>query len=895
MEKQIETQLATEKEMVLFKHGSRWLRADFHFHTRADKEAFRGWDENRSFKKSFVQKLQEEDIRVGVITNHNKFGREEFKALKKEANKHEIFLLPGVELSVGEGNGIHILIVFEPGSWVSGHDDFVNRFLDDAFPHMPRQDRENRNARTQWNLIQTLEKLKEHREHGQDSFVIMAHVDQDNGFCHELNEGRQEELIQHPLFKEFVLGFQKCTTRRNGENLKKWYAPAVPAFVEGCDCKSLETIGRTRQSNGKPQKSFIKIGDFNFYAVKYALMDPRRNMVAGSPPSPQNAYIESVSFETSAEAPLAGITLYLNHNMNNLIGIRGSGKSTILEVIRYALDIKFDPCAKDTDYKEKLVERALRSGGKVILTLRDKHGTPYRIERVFGERPVIYRHGTRLPQFSIDENLISVLYFGQKDLSEVGTVGFSQSLMEKFFGVHVEGIREKIQQKRKKILQILHQLKQLEDVTERKKEFNEEKAALQEKLRIFKEKKVDEKLNRQVQFNKDRVQIEQMIEAAQEFKAELDRLVDNSQDVFAEYATYESSENKDLIEKAQEIWKKVTAKLQQVGTIGEELGNDLEALRQILKTLQERLQKLQDEFAKIKREINIPEINPDDFIKFNKQLTIVEAKLQEVEKLEKKRQELNIALNNQLQDLNKLWHNEFQRLQKGIDELNAKGLSITVELQYKGDKKSFLNYLSSVIKGSHVTSRNLEAIVRKYNDCIEIYEDLQKKQSKLDDILSHSQFLKFREAFMQNLRDLLTYQVPNRYILKYKGKDIAEHSLGQRASALVVFLLARRENDLIIIDQPEDDIDNQSIYEDVIRELNELKDQTQFIFATHNPNIPVLGECEQIFCCRFAHDRINLEVGSIDRPGIQKAIIEIMEGGREAFEQRKRKYSQWKQ
>ena len=164
----------------------------------------------------------------------------------------------------------------------------------------------------------------------------------------------------------------------------------------------------------------------------------------------------------------------------------------------------------------------------------------------------------------------------------------------------------------------------------------------------------------------------------------------------------------------------------------------------------------------------------------------------------------------------------------------------------------------------------------------------------MKDILSDTQLYKFKESFLTSLRDLLTYQVPNLYILKYKGKNIAEHSLGQRASALVVFLLARRENDLIIIDQPEDDIDNQSIYEDVIRELNQLKDQTQFIFATHNPNIPVLGECEQVFCCRYEDEKVNLQIGSIDHQEIQEEIIEIMEGGREAFEQRKRKYSEWK-
>ncbi len=107
-------------------------------------------------------------------------------------------------------------------------------------------------------------------------------------------------------------------------------------------------------------------------------------------------------------------------------------------------------------------------------------------------------------------------------------------------------------------------------------------------------------------------------------------------------------------------------------------------------------------------------------------------------------------------------------------------------------------------------------------------------------------------------------------------------------------MLARQQDDIIIIDQPEDDIDNQSIYQDIIRELNRLKGKTQFIFATHNPNIPVLGECEQVFCCNFEKDEIEIKNGSIDSIDVQNTIIEIMEGGKEAFFQRKRKYNEWK-
>jgi ABC-type cobalamin/Fe3+-siderophores transport system ATPase subunit len=142
---------------------------------------------------------------------------------------------------------------------------------------------------------------------------------------------------------------------------------------------------------------------------------------------------------------------------------------------------------------------------------------------------------------------------------------------------------------------------------------------------------------------------------------------------------------------------------------------------------------------------------------------------------------------------------------------------------------------------------------------------------------------------------LLTWQVPNAYTIKYHGKQLKDHSLGQRASALILFVLSQRDNDVVIIDQPEDDLDNQTIYEDVIKLVIKLKPKTQFIFATHNPNIPVLGDAEQIVACAYGDDTIDTKVGSIDSPELQDAIVRIMEGGSEAFQRRKEIYQIWKQ
>ena len=117
------------KQIKLFETGSKWLRADFHLHTCADKEFIYTKDEN-DFISDYIKGLKKADIRLGVITNHNKFNLGEFKALRKAAHKEEICLLPGVELSVNEGSsGVHVLLVFNPDEWIKSDSDLIDPFI----------------------------------------------------------------------------------------------------------------------------------------------------------------------------------------------------------------------------------------------------------------------------------------------------------------------------------------------------------------------------------------------------------------------------------------------------------------------------------------------------------------------------------------------------------------------------------------------------------------------------------------------------------------------------------------------------------------------------------------------------------------------------------------------
>jgi macrodomain Ter protein organizer (MatP/YcbG family) len=103
----------------IFENGSAWVKADFHLHTAKDPLGIKYEENPNEFFNSFLAKLEEQKIKVGVIANHNKFYLDEFKELKKKALQREIFLLPGIELNVADGkNGIHVLIVFDYEAWV---------------------------------------------------------------------------------------------------------------------------------------------------------------------------------------------------------------------------------------------------------------------------------------------------------------------------------------------------------------------------------------------------------------------------------------------------------------------------------------------------------------------------------------------------------------------------------------------------------------------------------------------------------------------------------------------------------------------------------------------------------------------------------------------------------
>ena len=535
----------------------------------------------------------------------------------------------------------------------------------------------------------------------------------------------------------------------------------------------------------------------------------------------------------------------------------------------------------------------------------DKYGKTFAIEKIYGETANIYElnpDGTKELKHNLKVNAIiqKPLYYGQKDLSDIGKDDHTEDLISKLIGNKLDDIHKQIELQSSNIINAIAELKKTDKQLAQKEEIEAKKATIEHDMNIFKELDIDKKLNKQIEFNKDSNRLENILEFEKNIINSVNEFYSDFKDSFVSYLNYESKENIGLFTQVYTSFNKFHEEFNQLPGIIKSLNTEKGKIEKLRSEFLQKYEKLKEEFSEIKRKIDRPNIEADTYVRLSKDLDLENAKLIEIKKLVEKRKVQTISLNVALKDLKNLWHKEFQLVQKEVEKLNADQQrlnpdlpTLKIEVEFKGNKNKFMDFLTTTCRGSGLRENHYDQII-EYPDLIEVYNDFGTEGSKINTSLSGGNNLSnFKTKFTENINAFLTFRVPDKYTIYYKDRPLGEHSLGQRASALIIFLLTLKENDLIIIDQPEDDLDNQTIYSDVITELKKLKKQTQFLFATHNPNIPVLGDCEQVISCSYSSESIDTTIGSIDDINIQEKIINIMEGGDEAFNQRKMIYELW--
>ncbi|MGA2059420.1 MAG: hypothetical protein ABSG67_02980, partial [Thermoguttaceae bacterium] len=218
-------------------------------------------------------------------------------------------------------------------------------------------------------------------------------------------------------------------------------------------------------------------------------------------------------------------------------------------------------------------------------------------------------------------------------------------------------------------------------------------------------------------------------------------------------------------------------------------------------------------------------------------------------------------------------------------------------LEQFGDVSAYQRILVDALKGAgirHIVVAQRIATALPPRDLSGIVKDRDSRglvdqvglnadqADKVIDALNNSQVLFSLEAVELNDKPRIELKDGDTY------KDSLSISTGQKCTSILPILLLDSDRPLLV-DQPEDNLDNGFIYDTVVTRIREVKTHRQLIFVTHNPNIPVLGDAAKVFVFKSNGIKAWIEKeGTVD--DCSEQIVTLLEGGEEAFKLRKQRY-----
>lgn len=886
----------------LFLNGANWVKVDFHLHSpyvhsftlpsgiNLDREI-------DTLVDDYVKKLIDNQIEICAITDYQQIRKEWFQKLQTKATQNDIFVFPGVELSISSGVGIHILFIFEFNEDIDNINNFLRALHNDPNEQLIKSDRSHIDIRPQnKTLFDIINEIKD--KFG--AIVILAHPEDKNGFIKNFQPKEAANLIKYVDAIEYISESSKEKLLSTGVIDKKLLNRL--AILDNSDPKNFKEIGNKYRGN-KIRCTYLKLSSASTHAFKIAFQDPELRVRIYNKPEINIDKITSLKIEGSNF--LKHVELNFNQELNSFIGGRGVGKSAILESIRYCLNL---PVYSEPSFREDFIKNVVGSGGKIELTIHKKFGDNYKkyvAERIIGKDAII--QNTDLSPIDIFYGKPPIL-IGQKELYHLSAnKEFQLSLIDELIGEDVKKKQKEFESKIDELNENTKKLLLLSEKNRKKEEYEQELKTVLEHIKIFENLGVAKKMKLNTELNEDESVLSQIVENVRNslsnmenaFSELLDCLINAKKNL----STAKSSE-KDILIEASKIFGNFYNELNQKQTeIAQIISNYKLQFEGIPNKWKQAKVKYDKEINNIKKQLSTKGLSPDKFeslVKQKNQLDSLLKKLlatvKEIESYQKKREQLK-------EELSKLRYTLFEIRKNKLNEINEKlNGRVKLQVEFEENKDKFREKFKSLLSGSGVSKDAIENIVQSDAiDGIEISKTILEGKEKLKEkfnlteamaeriynwlINDKSKLYELESFFPEDQIKIFLKVDDNNY------KDFDKLSAGQKATALLI-LLFTQEDRILLIDQPEEDLDNRFIYDDVVTILRNLKEKRQIILATHNANIPVLGDSEQVIVLESDNEKGCLirNIGSIDESSITNDIKNIMEGGEEAFRLRIKKY-----
>ena len=465
-------------------------------------------------------------------------------------------------------------------------------------------------------------------------------------------------------------------------------------------------------------------------------------------------------------------------------------------------------------------------------------------------------------------------------------------------------------------------------------EENENTKKLQNLKETF--EKNEEGVKRKNEENKNLIlEIEELNRIKQElnnFKKEIENYISNNQEKFKKYQL--NSSNLIKIEvNTQLIEKLVEAKIKQCNDNSQEiekLEENNEKIREEERKIKSTLSEQQHEYEKYltdlkkwknkKQEIIGDDKTPNTIKWYENEINFIEKELKEkINTLREERVSKSLEIYDKKKELVDIYKSLKDHVDKEISEYrNILGeyeinIEATLEISKKFCEK-FLNFINQKVKGSfrgedeglkilqeltkEINLTSGEEIKRFLNKIINYLEYDKREQFKDKEDEEKRRFI-LEQISDENILEFYNYLFSLDYInatyqLQHRDKELTQLSPGEKGALLIVFyLMLDKDNMPLLIDQPEENLDNESIYKILTHFIRLTKHKRQIIIVTHNPNLAIVGDAEQLIFVNIDKkngNKFSFESGAIENLEINKHASDILEGTLKAFDIRRLKY-----
>lgn len=650
--------------------------------------------------------------------------------------------------------------------------------------------------------------------------------------------------------------------------------------IKGSDSHKIDyPFGKLMDHNSKPTNRYCWIkADPTFEGLKQIIYEPDLRVYIGEiSPEQTNPKLKitNIKLSESASFPLSNQNIPINGDLTCIIGGRGAGKSGLLETLAYCYGEHRDDNSSFINYylnKESSIKIEVDyvnlMGNKVdnvVITLNKDNKSQY-------SQPILYLGQNKIEAIADDKKKIHDLAFD----SVTKNSDLSSDLFE--FQEEIKSIELELAAANNEIGADRIQLNLI-----KADELNKEKSKLQNELDLLESPETKEVLTKLAKSRKAKDALEKIDKSAETIKKSIENLKEKL-----------VSELEIINEKLPDVYLNNKITLNYAG-ITIDLDKQIESITR---------EQIKAEYAEImdfaKRQLEGKTDVTVDYIES------IKTRIDEIDKSLAQHEKHKEFLKNDIKS-------RYSLIQELLD-LNKDGEEIYAEAieQFQGKNKDILKEVRLSAKCEFRLSTFINVL----------YEKIDKRKIKTKaqfekEYFSNSSRLTFNlldwiKSFEKNKENydlfygdgLKTFEsivYKNRYVLntdihyqieENHSKPINQLSLGQKGTVILKLFLSTGNNCPIIIDQPEDHLDNNFIYKDLVSTLRNAKLKRQVIIVTHDANLVVNGDAEQIIIAQYENGSISYPVmGSLENPLIRKNVAEILEGGEIAFKKREQKYN----